>query len=170
MNLIVAIDQNWGIGFKGDLLCKIPADMKYFKQKTLHNVVVMGKNTFISLPQKPLKDRINVVLTTDYGFDVPGVVTCHDIDSVLHFVSDKSLETFIIGGQAVYTAFLPYVDTAYITKICHTFPADKFIPPFTDSPEWVIMSESEVYTTSQGIPYQFLVYKKGIGIRSERDG
>jgi len=160
MNLIVAVDQNWGIGYKGDLLVKIPADMKYFKQKTIHNIVVMGKNTYLSLPVKPLKNRVNVVLTTDRAFADSGVVVCHDVDSVLRFVSDSPLETFIIGGQAVYTAFLPYVTAAYITKIYHSFPADKYILPFTDSPQWDMVSESEMYTTPEGIEYQFLVYYK----------
>jgi len=159
MNLIVAVDQNWGIGYKGELLLKIPADMKYFKQKTLNNIVVMGKNTFLSLPHKPLKDRVNVVLTTDRSFSESGIVICHDVDSVLRFASSNPLETFIIGGQAVYTAFLPYVTTAYITKIYHTFPADKYIPAFTESPDWVLVSESEVFSTPQGIPFQFLIYK-----------
>jgi len=161
VNLIAAIDQNWGIGYKGDLLCKIPADMKYFKQKTIGNIVVMGRNTFNSLQVKPLRDRVNVVLTSsDCALFDPEVVVCHDVDSVLAFVRDRLHEVFIIGGQAVYTAFLPYVTTAYITKIYHTFTADKYIPPFTQSLEWVCDAESEMYTTAQGIPYQFLVYKR----------
>jgi len=160
VNLIVAVDQNWAIGYQGDLLLKIPADMKYFKQKTLGNIVVMGKNTYNSLPKKPLPDRINIVLTTDRDFYDPDIVICHDVNSVLQYVEKSPLETFIIGGQAVYTAFIPYVDIAYITKIFGSFTADKHIPAFVDTPSWEKTSESEVYNTPQGIPYQFLVYCK----------
>jgi dihydrofolate reductase len=69
MKAIVAVDLNWGIGFKGNLLQRIPDDMKFFKQMTLGKVVVMGRETFESLPGKePLKDRTNIVLSKDKKF------------------------------------------------------------------------------------------------------
>ena len=68
MNLIVAISENNAIGKSGDLLCHLPNDLKYFKQLTTDATVVMGKNTFLSLPRRPLPNRRNIVLTRDTAF------------------------------------------------------------------------------------------------------
>ena len=84
MNLIVAADKNWGIGKDNKLLVSIPSDMKFFRQETMGKVVVMGRKTLESFPNGlPLKNRTNVVLTSDKNYQVKDAVIVHSIDEVL---------------------------------------------------------------------------------------
>jgi len=161
VNLIVAIDENWAIGYKGDLLIRISGDLKYFKEKTLNQNVVMGQVTFESLPgKKPLKSRTNIVLTLDKNFYAEGISICYNIQQVLDLALKSEKETFIIGGESVYKQFIPYCQKAYITKIFHKFEADKFIPDFVNTPDWAQVEQSEVFINEDGLKYQFLLYKK----------
>ena len=161
MNLIVAVDENWGIGYKGDLLIKISEDLKYFKKITLNQNVVMGQITFESLPnKKPLKNRTNIVLTNDKNFFSEDIIICYGIPQVLDYVKNSDKETFIIGGESIYRQFIPYCTKAYITKIYHSFKADKHIPNFVDSKEWNLVEKSEIFETEEKVNYQFLVYDK----------
>lgn len=161
MNLIVAVDENFGIGFQGDLLVKIKEDLQYFKKITLNQIVVMGRVTFDSLPgRKPLKKRINVVLTNNQDFYAEDCMIFHTVDSVLAFLKNKSEEVYIIGGEKIYELFIPYCKKAYITKIYDKFPADKHLNNFLSNPEWQLHEESEFFFTENGIKYQFLVYEK----------
>ena len=83
MDLIVAVDSKWGIGKDGDLLHPISADLKYFRQKTTGNVLVMGRKTLESFPnKKPLPNRVNIVLTNNKNYEAEGVVLCHGIDEL----------------------------------------------------------------------------------------
>ena len=164
MNIIVAVDENWAIGYKNDLLIKISEDMKYFKKKTMGNIVVMGRKTFESLPeQKPLKNRTNIILTKNIDFIVADIsdfqtIICYNVEEVLNIANSSEKEVFVIGGEMIYKLFLPYCKKAYITKIYHKFKADKFLPDFVNSPEWKLSEESEIFETNEGIKYQFLVY------------
>ena len=80
MDIIVAVDADWGIGKDGDLLQRISADMKYFREKTTGNVLVMGRKTLESFPnKKPLPNRVNIVLTKNKDYQAEGVVLCHDL-------------------------------------------------------------------------------------------
>jgi dihydrofolate reductase len=164
MNLIVAVDENWAIGYKGDLLIRISEDMKYFKEKTVNNTVVMGRVTFETLPnKKPLSNRTNIVLTHDKDFKAEGAIICHNVEEVLTIANTSDQETFIIGGEKIYKLFLPYITTAYITKIYHKFTADKYIPNFVNSSHWELSEKSDILTNKDGIKYQFLVYAKEVG-------
>ena len=119
MDLIVAVDAKWGIGKDGDLLHPISADLKYFRQKTTGNVLVMGRKTLESFPnKKPLPNRVNIVLTNNKNYEAEGVVLCHGIDelpAVLKDYTDKQI--FVAGGGTIYEQLLPQCETAYVTKI-----------------------------------------------------
>ena len=83
MKAIVAVDLNWGIGYNCELLEKIPEDMKQFKEKTLGKVIVMGRTTFESLPnKKPLEKRTNIVLTKNKNYNCEGLVLCHSLEEL----------------------------------------------------------------------------------------
>ena len=87
MKAIVCVDKNWGIGNADSLLFHIPEDMAFFKRKTIGNVVVMGLATFLSLPgQKPLADRVNIVLSNKEDWSAPGVIVCHSIDELFELL------------------------------------------------------------------------------------
>ena len=160
MKAIVAVDLNWGIGCKGKLLQSIPEDMKFFKEKTIGNVVVMGRETFESLSGKnPLKDRVNIVLTRSESFNDDRLIICNSIDEVLNelqkYENDK---IFIIGGESVYKQFLSYCDELYITKIYNRYKADKFFPNIHTMSNWDLVEESEVKEYND-VRYVFSTYK-----------
>lgn len=161
MKLIVAVDKNWAIGYKGDLLIRISADLKRFKELTTGNAVIMGYNTLLSLPGgKPLKNRINIVLyPTD--IEIEGATVVHGIDEAVDLAAEiKDKDVFVIGGASVYNQLLPYCDTAYITKIDREFEADVFIPDLDKLDEWYIADESETYQNDDGTEYKYVTYKK----------
>ena len=110
MNLIAAADENWGIGKNGGLLAHISGDMKYFRETTKGKIVVMGRKTLESFPGgKPLKNRVNIVLTGNKDFVPEGVVICHSVEETLEKLKEYPKEdVFIIGGGMIYKAFLPW--------------------------------------------------------------
>ncbi|KPI56087.1 dihydrofolate reductase [Clostridioides difficile] len=159
MKVIVAVDLNWGIGYGGKLLQSIPEDMKFFKEKTIGNVVVMGRETFESLPgKKALKDRVNIVLTRSKSFNDDRLIVCNSIDETLKelqkYENDK---IFIIGGETVYKQFLPYCNELYVTKIQKTYEADRFFPNIDIMSNWDLIKESEVKEYNN-IRYVFSTY------------
>lgn len=134
MNLIAAVDKNWGIGNERELLTHIPADLKHFKEKTEGNTIVMGRKTLESLPRgKPLPNRENVVITKQKDYAPEGVTVIHSIDEV--DVTDKN--TFVIGGGEIYKQMLKHCSTAYITKIDNEFEADTYFPNLDEMGDWV---------------------------------
>ena len=160
MKAIVAVDLNWGIGCGGKLLQSIPEDMKFFKEKTIGNVVVMGRETFESLQGKnPLKDRINIVLSRSESFNEDRLIICNSIDETLNelqkYENDK---IFIIGGESVYKQFLPYCDELYVTKIYNKYEADRFFPNIDIMSNWDLVKESEVKEYNN-VRYVFSTYK-----------
>ena len=161
MKLIVAVDKNWAIGYKGDLLIRISADLKRFKELTTGNAVIMGYNTLLSLPGgRPLKNRTNFVLyPTD--IEIEGATVIHGIDEAVDVAAEiKDKDVFVIGGASVYNQLLPYCDTAYITKIDREFEADVFIPNLDELAEWYIADESETFVNDDGTEYRYVTYKK----------
>lgn len=161
MNLIVAVDNNWGIGYKGELLTYLPGDLPYFKEKTTGKVVIMGRKTLESLPGgKPLKGRTNIIMTRDKDFTCEGAKVCHSKEEVLEYVKNYSDEDiFIIGGAMIYNLFMNDCNKAYITKIYSEMLADKFINNIDKIPDWEITWQSEKQNY-KGLNYQWIIYEK----------
>lgn len=159
MKAIVAVDRHWGIGYRGSLLAKIPEDLRFFKQTTLGQVVIMGRETFESLPgQKPLPERINLVLSTKDLKD-SGILVCHSLRELAESLKKRpDKEVFVIGGEKVYQQLLLYCTEVYVTKIENTYPADKFFPNLDEAEAWDLVagSPSKNY---QGLDYYFTVYR-----------
>ncbi|WP_265443123.1 dihydrofolate reductase [Acetivibrio straminisolvens] len=145
MKAIVAVDLNWGIGYKGNLLQRIPEDMKFFKQMTLGKVVVMGRKTFESLPGKePLKDRVNIILSKSGDFENDKIIVCRSMDELFcELKKYNSDDIFAIGGEEVYTQLLPYCCEAYVTKFSNEYPADRYFPNLDEMEGWKPVSLSE---------------------------
>lgn len=160
MKTIVCVDNNWAIGSGNELLYHIPADMKFFKEKTLGSIVVMGMATFLSLPgQKPLKDRMNIVLADDPDFHPDGVTVVSSIENLFETLDKyKSENVFAIGGASIYAQLLPYCSTAYVTKVDASGPADKFFPNLDEDENWILAKESEEMEHN-GLKYRFTTYK-----------
>lgn len=159
MKAIVAVDINWGIGCGGNLLQMIPEDMKFFKQMTLGKVVIMGRQTFESLPGKaPLKNRINIVLSKSMVSSDSGIIICRSLKKLFHQIEKYNTEdVFIIGGESIYTQFLPYCEEAYVTSIQNAYSADKHFINLDKEKAWerVSVSDSKEYNDIQ---YNFVKY------------
>jgi dihydrofolate reductase len=148
MNLIVAVDKNWGIGCQNKLLISIPEDMKFFRSETGGKVVVMGRKTLESFPGgQPLKNRTNIVLTKNPSYQVKGAIVLHSTEAVLEELKKYPTEDiYIIGGESIYREFLPYCDVAHVTRIDHAYEADAYFPNIDEMPEWELTGESEEKT------------------------
>ena len=163
MNMIAAVDKNWGIGKDNNLLDNIPEDMKFFRETTKGKAVIMGKNTLMSFPnQKPLPNRLNIVLTHDKGFAPEGVVVCNNIDDAVAAAKKEYADEdiFVIGGESIYAAMEPLCDRAYITKIDKKYEADKYFVNLDKIPAWRVKSE-EMIKTEKGLYITFVTYVRG---------
>lgn len=159
MKMIVAVDTNWAIGYKGELLERIPEDMRFFKEMTTGKVVVMGRETFNSLPnQAPLKDRVNIVLTRDETFHNENVIVCRSLPELFsHLDRYPPEDIFVIGGESIYCQLLKYCTEAYVTKMDNSYVADKYFVDLDKESNWRLVSKSEKKTFN-GIDYWFLKY------------
>ncbi len=164
MNIIVAVDKENGIGKDNGLLAHISPDLKYFKEKTLNSVIVMGYNTYMSLPKRPLPDRTNIVLTTK-NIELDGAIVVNSIESLLDKVREfesNGEEVFICGGAKVYGSMMPYVDKLYVTEIMHKFEADTFLPEI-DLSEWSLVSDiANEENLNHKYPHRFLIYERSV--------
>ncbi len=168
MNLVVAVDRNWGIGNKGELLAHIRADMKHFAAITTGKVVVLGSKTLSTFPGgRPLKNRINIILSRREDFAPEGAVVVHSERELLDELKKyKSEDIFVIGGASVYNLLLTYCDKAYITGFEKVFDADAFIPNLAASDEWELISRGESQTSDpatdseDGLVFRFCEYRR----------
>lgn len=160
MQLIVAVDENWAIGNKNNLLVSIPEDHKFFRQITMGHVVVLGRKTLAGFPGGlPLKGRTNIILTHDPDFTAKDAVIVHSREELLAKLADyESDDIFIIGGESVYSMMYPYCDTAHVTKINYTYEADKYFPNLDEQDNWVITGESDEQTYFD-LEYYFYRYE-----------
>lgn len=161
MNLIAAVDENWAIGKNNQLLVRIPADQKFFREMTTGKVVVMGRKTLESFPNgQPLKNRTNIVLTHNKDYAVKDAVVVHSMDE-LHEELKKydSDDVFVIGGEKIYEQLLDECDVAHITKIDFAYDADAYFPNLDQNPDWEVTGDSEEQTYFD-LEYYFYRYEK----------
>ncbi len=161
MNIIAAVDNHWAIGYKNQLLVKIPSDQKMFREETTGKVVVLGRKTLETFPNGlPLKNRTNIILSTDQNYKVKDAIVVHSVEALLEELKQyPSEDVYIIGGESIYKQLLPYCDTAHITKIAYDYDADAHFPNLDEMPEWRITGDSEEQTYFN-IEYAFLRYEK----------
>ena len=160
MKIIVAVDKNWAIGKDNKLLVSIPADMKFFRETTQGNVVVMGRKTLESFPQgQPLQRRVNIVISRNKDYQVKGAVVVHSIEEAMEEAKKYEGEIFVIGGESIYRAMLPYCQTALVTKIDHAYEADTYFPNLDEDPEWELTGETEEQTYFD-LEYVFRKYER----------
>lgn len=161
MNLIVAVDKNWGIGKNNKLLTSIPADMKFFVSKTTENVVVMGRKTLESFPnKKPLKNRVNIVLTRNPDYQVEGaIVVRSDEELQAELAKYDSEKIFVIGGESIYKKMLNMCDVAYVTKMDYAYDADAHFPNLDEMDNWELAEAGEEETYFD-LEYAFCTYRR----------
>ncbi|MDO5455806.1 MAG: dihydrofolate reductase [Eubacteriales bacterium] len=161
MNLIAAVDRNWAIGNKGQLLVRIPGDHRMFRQETLDKVVVYGRKTLETFPlSQPLDRRTNIILSANPDYKVRNATVAHSIEELLAILRDYDTEDiYIIGGESIYRQMLPYCDVAHITKVDYEYEADAFFPNLDEDPEWVVTADSDEQTYFD-LAYQFVRYER----------
>ena len=160
MKMIFSAGQNWELGLNNRLVFRAQQDMEHFKRLTLGKTVVMGRKTLLSLPDgKPLKNRENIVLTTDRGFAVDGAKAVHSVEELLETVKGHEDGVFVIGGESVYRQLLPYCETAYVTRFLHLAVADCVMPDFDSLEAWQKTDSSEIFEES-GLRFRFDTYER----------
>ena len=165
LSAIVAVSDDWGIGFEGDMIVSNKADMHHFVEKTTGHAVIMGRKTLDSFPGgRPLKNRRNIVLTRDEGFAREGVEVVHSVDEALDAVANED-EAWVIGGEEIYRQLLPYCSEAEVTKTHCLRLADTHFPNLDEEDGWEVASESEVAVIGadeedHGIEYRFVTYRR----------
>lgn len=160
MILIVRVDKNWGIGKNNKLLSILPEDMNFFKEKTLESVVIMGRKTLESFPKgEPLKNRTNIVVSSNPHYEKDGVIAVNNIDEAIDISMHLEKEIYVIGGQSIYEQLLMFCDKAYVTKMENSYEADTFCPNLDILNEWKVVEESET-KTHKDINYKFVTYIK----------
>ncbi len=155
---IVHVDKQWGIGKGNDMMFSLPKDMKFFRETTMGNTVVMGGNTLRSFPeQKPLKNRVNIVLSRGQVRDDCVIVRSYE-ELKNELKTRENEEIFIIGGGEVYRELLPYCDRALVTKVDAIGGAEVFFPNLDETENFVCVNEGEVIEDN-GYKIRFTEYK-----------
>ena len=156
MKLIVVVDQNWGIGKDAEQLIYLSTDLKHFKSLTMGHPVILGRKTMATFPGgRPLKGRRNLILSRNPDFAPEGGEVYRDMESLLAAAPE---DAFVIGGASVYHALADKCDTAYVTKLQASWPADCWFPNLDESPDWEVVEESEVME-EKGVKFSFVTYK-----------
>lgn len=163
ISAIVAVDDNWGIGYQGDLLAHIPSDMAHFRLLTKNRVVVMGRKTWDSLPHKPLPDRLNIIISSqprEVLGDLSIRLNMEEIKVRLEAEkTEKDDEWFIIGGEKIYKELLPFCDRVYLTRIYKSYEnVDTYFPELT-SDEWKLVHEGDRFPYKD-FEYQFQTFDR----------
>jgi len=159
ISIIVAIASNGAIGRNNDLLWNIPADLKRFRKLTTGNCLIMGKNTWYSLPKRPLPNRVNIVLTDDPCECMEDCVSSYSVEDALSKCQEGK-EVFVIGGGMVYRQFLEIADRLYITHVHKDFDADTFFPAI-DPVDWMEVEREDHRMDEQaGFSYSYVTYMR----------
>lgn len=166
MNIIVAAGADGAIGLNGNLIWRIPADLRRFKTLTMGHPVIMGRLTWESLPKRPLPGRRNIVVTRDASYQAEGAEIAHTPEEALALASTDGSSAaegapFVIGGESIYKAFLPMAERIYLTEIdASCREADARFPFPLDLATWELEEASTRDTTPEGIAYRYATYRK----------
>lgn len=157
MNLMVAVDRNWGIGRQQALLFPLPDDLANLKRVTMGKKIIMGRKTVETFPkQKPLPGRENILLTRDTSFTAEGFTVLHSLQELAEYLQGDE-DAFVLGGAEIYEQLLPYCHTAYITRVDADGMADRFFPNLDENSNWELQSVSEPMINNE-IPFVYTVY------------
>ena len=166
MNILVTVDERWGIGNHDKLLVQIPKNQKLFMEETAGKVVVVGRKALQNFPQgMPLQGRTTIVLSKNPGFKVKGAQVVHSIEALLKELKKYPNEDiYIVGGESIFAQLLPYCNVVHVTKIDHAYAANKYFFDLDKSPDWEITAESDEQTYFD-IAYEFLKYERKCDVK-----
>lgn len=168
ISAIVAVDSNYGIGYKNNLLFHIKEDLKHFKELTTGNIVIMGRKTYESLPIKPLPNRVNIIITNNvsamldkYENNTENTIFTN-LDMLKKSINslNKKNDIYVIGGSQIYKELLPYCERIYLTRVYKSFEeVDSYFPDINIDNDWQLTESSDVKQIDD-LKYQFCIYDK----------
>lgn len=163
ISIIVAVAANRVIGKDNTLIWHLPADMKFFKEKTSGHCIITGRKNYESIPEKfrPLPNRTNIVITRQANYSAPGAIIANSLEQALNIAKEKGdPEIFIIGGGEIYRQSLRYADRIYLTQIEQEFDGDTYFPDLP-SDKWKITENKAGSIDEKNIyPHRFVVLDK----------
>ena len=156
LTIIVATDQQGGIGFKNTLPWKLPEDLAHFKRITTGHPIIMGRKTFDSIG-RPLPNRRNIVITHNTQWKHEGVEAATSLETALAMLNGA--DGYVIGGAQIYKQSLAMADRLIITEIGSTYDCDAFFPKF-DRTEWQETAREQQVSASSGLEYAFVTWQR----------
>ena len=157
VNMIVAAGRDGAIGKDGNLIWHISSDLKRFKSLTMGHPVIMGRKTWASLPKKPLPGRLNIVVSRNPDFVAEGARVASSTEEALALSGQSS--PFIMGGEQIYKAFMPFVTRIYLTEIdAECQEADARLTFMPGAARWDIEEKSDEEKTPDGLTYRYVTY------------
>jgi dihydrofolate reductase len=162
MIAIAAVDRNWAIGNKGQLLISLPEDQKgVFKKYTAGHTVVFGRKTLETFPgQRLLPNRVNVIMSRSFDYQKEGAVILHSVDELEDFLALSADEVFLIGGATMYNSLIGLCDKAIITSIRAEYEADCYFPNLDEDPAWELTEEEPPVMSEKGVEFTVRHYKR----------
>lgn len=162
MIAISAVDKNWAIGNKGQLLISLPEDQKgVFRKYTSGHTVVFGRKTLETFPgQRLLPNRVNVIMSRSYDFEKDGAVILHSTDELQDFLLLSEDEVYLIGGASLYNSLITLCDKAIITSIRAEYEADCYFPNLDEDPDWVLEEEEPPVMSEKGVEFTVKHYAR----------
>ena len=162
MIAIAAVDRNWAIGTKGQLLISLPEDQKgVFKKYTAGHTVVFGRKTLETFPgQRLLPNRVNVIMSRSFDYQKEGAVILHSVDELEDFLALSADEVFLIGGATMYNSLIGLCDKAIITSIRAEYEADCYFPNLDEDPAWELTEEEPPVMSEKGVEFTVRHYKR----------
>jgi dihydrofolate reductase len=158
-SIIAAIAENYAIGKDNKLLWHISEDLKRFKELTSGKTIIMGKNTYLSLPVRPLKNRTNLVISDNPADQFEGCLMAYSLEEAIE-KADSEKENFVIGGAMVYKQFFTIAQRLYITHVLNIFDADTFFPKILID-EWGRELEGKIHRDEKsGLRFQYVNYTR----------
>ena len=156
LSLVAAVARDGGIGYRGELLVRIPDDLRRFKRLTLGAPVVMGRKTWEAIG-RPLPGRQNLVVTRDPAWHAEGATPAASLAAALDLAA-ASERVFVIGGAELYALALPSADELELTEVDAEFAADTFFPPWNRAE--FRQTSCEDHATPEGLAYRYASYRR----------
>lgn len=161
ISLIAAIGEDGVIGRDGDLPWRLSSDLKHFKRRTRGHPVLMGRKTWESLPKRPLKGRLNIVLTRDAAYLADGATVVTSLEAGISAARESGAqEAFVIGGASVYRSSLPMADELVVTHVAVSLDGDAYFPDVAWGAWREVSSESFEATERDEYPFRVVVYER----------
>ncbi|TAE79361.1 MAG: dihydrofolate reductase [Bacteroidetes bacterium] len=163
ISMIVAADEKNGIGHNNQLLCHLPADLKFFKQTTTGHCIVMGRKTYESIG-KPLPNRTNIIISSNPQFKADGIVSVSSLQSAVNYAKEMGeTELMITGGATIYDQAMPMVDKIYLTRIHHTFiEADTFFSGIDETKFMLVKTQPQEADNVNEYGFSFEVWERRV--------